>query len=167
MPPAHAPSLSGRLATALSQAANRRGLYLGRRCARIHVAIYRSTRGKVGAHLPGFRHVPIVLVDHIGAKSGTRRTSPLMATEHEGVIAIAASKAGQPTHPAWFHNLMANPNTTIQLRGEIRPVRARKLAGAERDLWWQRLRSNYPGYDFFQQLAGAREIPVVVLEPRN
>jgi deazaflavin-dependent oxidoreductase (nitroreductase family) len=151
----------------MSQAANRRGLYLGRRSARVHVAVYRLTRGRVGGHLPGFRDVPIVLVDHVGARSGKRRTSPLIAHEHEGLIAVAASKAGQPTHPAWFHNLMANPETVIQLGREIRPVRARKLAGAERDLWWQRLRSTYAGYDFFQQLAGAREIPVVVLEPRT
>ena len=126
--PTQTPSLSGRLATAFSEAANRRGLYLGRRSARVHVAFYRATKGRVGGSLPGFPHVPIVLVNHTGAKSGKSRTSPLMAHEHEGVVAVAASKAGQPTNPAWFHNLMANPDTSIQLGREIRPVRVRRVS---------------------------------------
>jgi deazaflavin-dependent oxidoreductase (nitroreductase family) len=65
--------------------------------------------------MPGFPDVPIVLVDHVGAKTGTARTSPLRYQEDNGVVAVAASKAGEPTHPAWFHNLMANPDTPSEL----------------------------------------------------
>lgn len=159
---------TARVTIRVSQWANRRGLYLGRRSATVHVAIYRATRGRIAGHLPGFPDVPFVLVDHVGARTGRRRTSPLMFHEAGGVVAIAASKAGQPTHPAWFHNLMAHPDTMIQIGAEVRrPVRARAASPAERAQWWPRLLERYPGYDFFQQLAGAREIPVVLLEPRR
>ena len=123
--------------------------------------------GRIGGRLPGFPRVPIVLVDHVGARTGKPRTSPLMCHQHDGVVAVAASKAGQPTHPAWFHNLMAHPDTTIQLGAETLPVRARVATDEERSEWWPRLVASYPGYDFFQQLAGARTIPIVLLEPRG
>jgi deazaflavin-dependent oxidoreductase (nitroreductase family) len=130
----------------------------------MHAALYRWTKGRLGGHLPGFPSVPIVLLDHIGAKSGKRRTSPLMCQEHAGVVVVAASKAGQPTNPAWFHNLMAHPKTTIQLGAQKRSVRARVTSGDERSEWWARLVAAYPGYESFQRLAGGRTIPVVLLE---
>jgi len=61
-----------------SQFANKRGIYLGRRSTKIHVALYRGSGGKFGGHLPGWPEARIVLVDHTGAKSGAKRTSPLM-----------------------------------------------------------------------------------------
>jgi deazaflavin-dependent oxidoreductase (nitroreductase family) len=160
-------SLWSRFVLSASQAANRRGLYLGRRSATLHVAVYRRSSGRIGGHLPGFPDVPIVLVDHLGARTGERRTSPLMCHEHDGVIAVAASKAGQPRHPAWFHNLKAHPDTTIQIGDERRPVRARVATDQERAEWWPRLVATYPGYDFFQRFAGTRTIPVVLLERRS
>jgi deazaflavin-dependent oxidoreductase (nitroreductase family) len=81
-------------------------------------------------------------------------------------IVVAASKAGQPTHPAWYHNLRANPETTIQIGAEVRPVRARVAEGDERERLWAQLVDFFPGYDFYRAQAGGREIPVVVLEPR-
>src|SRR3954453_4096946 len=80
-------SLGARLNLAGSQFANKRGLYLGRRSTKVHVRLYRWTRGRVGGRLPGFPDVSIVLVDHVGARSGKRRTSPLMYHEHDGVVA--------------------------------------------------------------------------------
>jgi deazaflavin-dependent oxidoreductase (nitroreductase family) len=158
-------SLSARLNLSGSQFANKRGIYLGRRSTKIHVALYRKTKGKVGGRLPGFPDVPIVLVDHVGAKTGKRRTSPLMYHEDNRVVAVAASKAGEPTHPAWFHNLMANPDTTIQTGADVREVRARVATESEHAEWWPRLVKKYPGYEFFQQRAKDREIPVVLFEP--
>jgi deazaflavin-dependent oxidoreductase (nitroreductase family) len=158
--------LWSRVVMAVSHAANRRGIYLGRRSTRLHVALYRWSSGRIGGRLPGFPWVPIVLVDHVGARTGKPRTSPLMAHRHGGVVAVAASKAGQPTHPAWFHNLMAHPDTTIQMGSTTRPVRARVANDEERSDWWPRLVASYPGYELFQRLAGARTIPVVLLEPR-
>jgi deazaflavin-dependent oxidoreductase (nitroreductase family) len=158
-------SLRARLVLSGSQCANNRGIYLGRRSTKIHVALYRRTNGRVGGRLPGFPNVPIVLVDHVGAKTGAHRTSPLIYHEANGVVAVAASKAGEPTHPAWFHNLMAHPETTIEMGAEVRKVRARVANADERAEWWPRLAEKYPGFQFFQQRAGDREIPVVLLEP--
>lgn len=158
-------SFGARLSLAGSQFANRRGIYLGRRSTKVHVALYRWTRGRVGGKLPGFPNVPIVLVDHVGAKSGKQRTSPLMYHEHDGVVAVAASKAGEPTHPAWYHNLLAHPETTIQTGAHVRKVRARVATEGERAQWWPRLVAKYPGYEFFQQRAKDRQIPIVLFEP--
>jgi deazaflavin-dependent oxidoreductase (nitroreductase family) len=158
--------LAARLTLSGSKFINSRGIYFGRRATKVHVALYRVTKGRVGGRMPGYPDVPIVLVDHVGAKTGTRRTSPLMYQEDGGVVAVAASKAGEPTHPAWFHNLMASPNTTIQTAGEVRRVRARVATGNERAEWWPRLVEKWPGYDFYQQRAKHREIPIVLFEPR-
>ena len=156
------------IADRVSQFANKRGLYLGRRSTKIHVWLYRRTGGRLGGHLPGFPAARIVLVDHVGARSGVRRTSPLMYYEQGGVVAVVASKAGQPTNPAWFHNLKARPDTTIQIGAERREVRARIATDEEREQLWPKFTALYPGFDFFWCLAeGHRTIPVVLLEPRE
>jgi deazaflavin-dependent oxidoreductase (nitroreductase family) len=107
-----------------------------------------------------------LLVNHTGAKTGRRRTSPVMYHEEDGRLAVVASKAGQPTHPAWFHNLMAHPETTIQLGSAIREVRARLATEQERDRLWPEFVAFYPGYEAFEHWAKPRTIPVVIFEPR-
>jgi F420H(2)-dependent quinone reductase len=159
--------LLGRVAVSSSQFANRHGLYLGPRSAKIHVALYRRTGGKLGGHVPGLPSARILLLDHTGAKSGQRRTSPLMYHEDGDVIAVMASKGGQPTHPAWFHNVQANPDTTIQIGSVIRDVRARVATDEERARLWPQFVAFYPGYDFFQRHAKGRKIPIVILESRR
>ncbi len=156
----------GQLTAASSEFVNKRGIYLGRRSTKIHVALYRRSGGKLGGHLPGWPGARIVLVDHTGAKSAVRRTSPLMYQEDGDAVAVVASKAGQPTHPAWFHNLKANPDTTIQIGSVVRDVRARVATDAERDRLWPLFIAFYPGYDFFQRNAKGRKIPIVILDPR-
>ena len=156
----------GRLTAAASQFANKRGVYLGRRSTRLHVALYRRSGGRVGGHVPGWPDARIVLVNHTGARSGTRRTSPLMFHEDGDAIAVAASKAGQATHPAWFHNLKANPDTAIQIGSVVREVRARVATDEERDRLWPQFVAFYPDYDFFQRNAKDRKIPIVILDPR-
>ncbi|HTZ85983.1 MAG TPA: nitroreductase family deazaflavin-dependent oxidoreductase [Solirubrobacteraceae bacterium] len=151
---------------ATSEFANKHGVYLGRRSTRIHVALYRRSNGKLGGHLPGWPAARILLLDHVGAKSGLKRTSPLMYHEDGDLVAVVASKAGQPTHPAWFHNLKANPDTRIQIGSAVRNVRARVASDEERDRLWPRFVAFYPGYDFFQRNAKGREIPIVILDPR-
>lgn len=158
--------LRARLAVSISQFANKRGIYLGRRSTRIHVALYRWSGGRLGRHLPGMPSARILLLDHVGAKSGIRRTSPLMYHQEGDLVAVAASKAGQPTNPAWFHNLQANPDTTIQIASEVRDIRARVASDAERNELWPMFVSFYPGYEFYERLAGGRRIPIVILEPR-
>jgi deazaflavin-dependent oxidoreductase (nitroreductase family) len=156
----------GKLTAATSQLANERGVYAGRRTARIHVALYRRSGGRIGGHVPGWPQARIALVDHVGARSGTRRTSPLMYKEDGGAVVVVASKAGQPTHPAWFHNLRANPDTTVQIGSSVRAVRARVAGDEERERLWPEFVAFYPGYEFYRRNAKGRKIPIVILDPR-
>ena len=88
----------------------------------------------------------------------------MYAIDGENVL-LVASKGGHPKHPAWFHNLMANPDTTIQIGPERRAVRARLATAPERKRLWPIATAVYPGFDTYQERAD-REIPMVVLEPR-
>jgi len=159
-------SLLGKLTSSSSEFINKRGLYAGRRSTRIHVALYRKSGGRVGGALPGWPDAKIVLIDHTGARSGIERTSPVMYHEYGDAIVVAGSKGGQPTHPAWFHNLMANPDTTVQIGSEVRKVHARTAINDERARLWEEMVAMFPGYDFYRRNAKGRTIPIVVLEPR-
>jgi F420H(2)-dependent quinone reductase len=159
-------SLFGKFTASTSQFANKRGFYLGRRSTKVHVALYRRTSGRIGGQIPGWPEARIVLVDHTGARSGVRRTSPLMYHEDGDAIVVAGTKGGQPTHPAWFHNLNANPETTIQIGSEVREVRARVATDEECKRLWPQFVAFYPGYEFFKSNAQGRKIPIVILDPR-
>jgi F420H(2)-dependent quinone reductase len=158
--------LLGRSASGISQFANKRGFYLGRRSTRIHVAIYQRSAGRLGGHLPGWPEARILLLNHTGAKTGRKRTSPLMYHEDGDAYAVVASKGGQSTHPAWFHNLVANPETSIEIGPEVRQVRARVASEEERNRLWPQFIAFYPGYEFFERQAKPRKIPIVILESR-
>ena len=106
------------------------------------------------------------LLDHVGAKSGVRRTSPLLYVRDGEDVVLIASKGGFPKHPAWFHNLKANPETTVQVGGERIPVRARVATAAERERLWPLAEEAWPGYRTYQKRSQGREIPIVILEPR-
>lgn len=160
-------SLLGRLTAASSELLNKRGIYMGPRSTKLHVALYRRSGGRIGSRLPGWPDARILLLDHTGAKTGVRRTSPLIYHEDGDAIAVVASKAGQPTNPAWFHNLVANPETRIQIGPAVREVRARVAAGEERARLWPRFEAAFAGYEFYERNAKGRTIPVVVLEPRQ
>ena len=107
---------------------------------------------------------PIVLVDSVGRKSGKRRTHPLICDEQGENIVVVASKGGIDKHPAWYLNLMANPDTEINWRGEQRRVRAREAEGEERERLWKRMVEVYRDYAQYQSRTD-RRIPVIVLEP--
>jgi deazaflavin-dependent oxidoreductase (nitroreductase family) len=128
-----------------------------------HAAVYRATNGLIGHRFPGF--APMLLVDHVGAKSGTARTSPLVYAEDGENVILVASKGGYPKHPAWFHNLMANPDTSIQIGSTRRRVHARVADAEERKRLWPKVVQVYSGYDDYQRRT-EREIPLVILEPR-
>jgi F420H(2)-dependent quinone reductase len=134
-----------------------------RRAMRLHTAAYRATNGLVGHRIPG--GPSMLLLDHVGAKSGARRTSPLLYVEDGPNLVVVASKGGHPRHPAWFHNLRANSETTVQVGSERRPVRARVATAEERRRLWPRAVKAYRGYSDYQRRTG-REIPLVILEPR-
>jgi deazaflavin-dependent oxidoreductase (nitroreductase family) len=128
--------------------------------------LYRWSGDKFGGYLPGWPAARILLLEHTGARSGVGRTTPLIYCEEGDVIAVAASKGGQPTHPAWFHNLFALPETTIQIGSRMRSVRARVATDAERNGLLPKLVAAYPGYEFFERNARSRKIPIMILDPR-
>jgi len=109
----------------------------------------------------------MLLLDHVGAKSGTKRTAPLLYVEDGEDVVIVASKGGFPKHPAWYHNLLANPDTTVQIGSERRPVHARVARPEERDRLWAMAVKAYGGYRDYAARSKGREIPLVVLEPRR
>jgi deazaflavin-dependent oxidoreductase (nitroreductase family) len=108
----------------------------------------------------------MLLLDHVGAKSGAKRTSPLLYFPDGEDVVVVASKGGYPKHPAWFHNLMANPDTTVQVGTERRRVHARVATAEERGRLWPRAVRSYHGYADYQARSKGREIPLVILEPR-
>jgi deazaflavin-dependent oxidoreductase (nitroreductase family) len=126
-----------------------------------HARIYRATGGRIGHRLPGLPQM--LLLDHVGAKSGAKRTSPLLYIRDGDDLVIVASKGGYPKNPAWYYNLVANPDTTVQLWDEVIPVRARVANGEERARLWTKAVELYPGYAEYQRRAD-REIPVVILQ---
>jgi deazaflavin-dependent oxidoreductase (nitroreductase family) len=128
-----------------------------------HTAVYRATNGRIGHRVPGAP--PVLLLDHVGAKSGTLRTSPLVYGRDGESFVLIASKGGYPKNPAWLHNLLANPDTGVQVGSRHVDVHARVAEGAERARLWQRMLGVYRGYAAYQARA-EREIPVVVLNPR-
>ncbi len=107
----------------------------------------------------------MLLLDHVGAKSGTKRTTPLLYVEDGKDVVIVASKGGFPRHPAWYHNLLANPDTTVQIGSEHRAVHARVATPEERDRLWALADRAYSGYRDYRARAD-REIPLAVLESR-
>lgn len=132
-----------------------------RRFASTHTAVYRATNGLLGHRIPF--SPPVLLLDHVGARSGTSRTTPLVYLDDGDDIVIVASKGGYPRHPGWYHNLLANPDTTIQVGGERRKVRAKVADATERARLWPKVLETYSGFDDYQKHTD-REIPLVILE---
>jgi len=128
-----------------------------------HATIYRASHGLIGHRFPGAP--PTLLLDHVGAKSGRRRTSPLLYTRDGENLVIVASKGGYPKNPAWFHNLVANPDTTVQVGSHRREVHARVADPEERKRLWPVVVGVYRGYEAYRRRT-EREIPLVILEPR-
>ncbi len=128
-----------------------------------HTTVYRATHGLVGHRFPGAP--PMLLLDHVGAKSGRSRTSPLVYVEDGEDIVLVASKGGHPKNPGWFHNLLAHPDVRIQIGSQRRDVRARIATDAERPRLWKKAVATYGGYRGYQERTD-RQIPLVVLEPR-
>jgi deazaflavin-dependent oxidoreductase (nitroreductase family) len=127
-----------------------------------HVRVYRESDGEHGYH---WRGTTILLLSTKGRSSGEERTMPLIHREDDGRWVIVASKGGAPDDPYWYKNLAADPDVTIQVRGDVIPVRARTASGEERDRLWGLMTEVWPAYDEYQQRT-ERPIPVVVLERR-
>ncbi|MEV5495722.1 nitroreductase/quinone reductase family protein [Nonomuraea fuscirosea] len=122
----------------------------------------------VPPRLPGFdeRGLPLILVHHIGAKTGRERTSPLFFQPAGDGWAVFGTNGGSPRHPVWYHNLMANPRTTVEVGAERVEVTARLAEGVERERLWAKEVALVPRFAEFQAASG-RQVPVVVLEPAD
>jgi F420H(2)-dependent quinone reductase len=135
-----------------------------RNVMRGHTVAYRATGGLIGHRIPGAP--PMLLLDHVGAKSGTKRTSPLAYVQDGKDYVIVASKGGHPKHPGWYHNLRANPDTTIQVGSKRKAVRARVANAQEHKRLWPKAVEAYSGYTGYQERT-KRKIPLVILAPRT
>ena len=109
--------------------------------------------------------VPVLCLEVRGAKSGAIRRTPLLFTEVGDEIVIVASATGRPKHPAWFHNVRANPDVKLYAPGgRSGAYTARVVEGEERDRMWQAARELYSGFDVYEgRTEGIREIPIVAL----
>jgi deazaflavin-dependent oxidoreductase (nitroreductase family) len=124
------------------------------------IAEFRETGGKAGG---AFEGKPLVLVHHVGAKSGVQRIAPLVPLLDGDRIFIFASKGGADTNPDWYHNLVTNPQTVVELGSETFPVTARVLSGPERDDIYAKQSVVEPQFAVYQRKT-ARLIPVLELQ---
>jgi F420H(2)-dependent quinone reductase len=126
-----------------------------------HAGVYRATGGKLFGRM-GKR--PILLLNTVGRKSGKKRTSPLLYAMDGEDFVIIASKGGASAHPAWYLNLMANPEATVEIEDREVWVRAEEADSEEKSRLWQKMVEMYPAYDAYQEKT-EREIPLLVLRP--
>jgi deazaflavin-dependent oxidoreductase (nitroreductase family) len=124
---------------------------------------FRANGGVVGGP---FRGAPMLLLTTTGAKSGRQRVNPLVYLPDGDRFVIIASKGGAPTNPDWYHNLLANPETTIEVGTETIPVRADVLTGEERDRLYAKQAAERPAFAEYQAKT-ARRIPVIALRRRE
>jgi deazaflavin-dependent oxidoreductase (nitroreductase family) len=122
---------------------------------------FRANAGKLGGNFEG---APMLLLHTTGAKSGKERVNPMMYREVGGDdIAVFASKAGAPTNPDWYYNLVAHPETTAEIGTETVPVVARVAEGDERTTIWDAQKKDFPGFADYEK-STTRQIPVVILQ---
>jgi deazaflavin-dependent oxidoreductase (nitroreductase family) len=124
------------------------------------IAEFRANEGRVGG---SWASTTLILIHHIGARSGTERVTPLgCSPQGEGRFAIVASNGGSPTHPDWYYNLKANPRINVEVGTQAFMVLAEELDDTARAGLWPKLVAEYPSIGEFQART-ARQIPVVML----
>jgi deazaflavin-dependent oxidoreductase (nitroreductase family) len=120
---------------------------------------FRANEGRVGGNFEG---APMLLLITTGARSGRQRTNPMMFLELDGHTYVFASKGGAPTHPDWYHNLVANPKVQVEQGTETYDATAEVVTGAEHDRIYAEQARRYPGFAGYQE-GTTRVIPVVEL----
>ena len=129
----------------------------------IHRWLYRGSGGKWGQTFFGS---PILLLTTTGRRTGQPRTWPLTYLPEGERLIVIASNGGQPNHPAWYLNLRATPQVSVQLGDRVRTMVAQTAEGDERARLWSRVVEEYPAYAGYQRKTD-RQIPVVVLRPET
>ena len=122
---------------------------------------FRAHEGKVGGQFEG---APLLLLHSTGARTGKQRVNPMMYRQVGDDYAVFASKGGAPANPDWYHNLVANPQATVEVGSNTRDVTARVAEGEERSRIWEEQKREFPGFADYER-ATQREIPVVILSP--
>jgi deazaflavin-dependent oxidoreductase (nitroreductase family) len=123
---------------------------------------FRANGGRVGGRFQG---ADMLLLHHTGARTGAERISPLGYQLVGEGYAVFGSKAGGPTNPDWYHNLVANPDVTVEVGTDTVKVVARVAEPTERDVIWARQKERSPQFAAYEETAAPRKIPVVVLDP--
>jgi len=123
---------------------------------------FRANAGRVGGSFEG---TPLLLLHHTGARSGEKRVNPLAYQRDDGRYVVFASRGGAPRNPAWYHNLKANPNATIEVGTDTIDVRASEASGVERERLYRTQAERIPQFAEYERRS-ERTIPVMVLTPR-
>lgn len=128
----------------------------------VNVWVYRLTGGRLGGTF--LRGAPICLVTTTGKRSGQPRTVALLYLADDADVVLVASKGGMAKSPAWYFNMLANPEVDVQIATTTRRMRARRASDAEKAALWPRLVAMYHDYDDYQKRT-TRNIPVMILSP--
>jgi deazaflavin-dependent oxidoreductase (nitroreductase family) len=127
---------------------------------KVNVIVYKLTGGRLMSQLSG---MPILLVEMKGARSGKKRTIPLMYVPYGDGFLLVASQGGAPKHPVWYHNLVAFPDVRITFGGQTSSMSARRVPDEEKAKLWPVCCEYYPPYHDYQARTG-RNIPVFLCE---
>ena len=129
---------------------------------RQQVALYEATDGQEGATLEGR---PVVILTTTGAKTSNVRKNPVMRIKQRDTYVAVASNAGATSHPAWYHNLIAHPELTLQDGATVHQLRAREVHDQDKAYWWTVAEQFWPHFPEYRANAGDRDIPILLLEP--
>ena len=131
-----------------------------------HIQQYKDDPVAAHEHNPYGKVVPALLLTARGRRTGKDRSLPLIYKKVGDSFVVVGSKAGMDEHPAWYRNLLANPDCHIQVAKEHYDVRARTATGAEREDLWTQMVEVLPQYEEYQSRT-TRQIPIVVLDPQR
>ena len=132
-----------------------------RAATKLHSFVYRATNGRIGGRIAGG---PVLLLTTTGRKSGRARTIPLLYLKDGENMVVVASNGGTASHPAWWRNLAANPEATVEFGGRKVRVRAEEVGSEDKKRLWPKLVKMYGGYEDYRRRTD-REIPVIFLHP--
>lgn len=129
--------------------------------SRLHIGLFRLSRGRWGARLA---HNDMLLLTTTGRRSGRPHTVPLLFLREGQGLVVVASYGGRHHHPDWYRNLLADPQASVRIGADRFPVTARTSGGGERHRLWALVTAAYEGYTDYQERT-RRRIPIVVLDP--
>jgi deazaflavin-dependent oxidoreductase (nitroreductase family) len=133
-----------------------------RAAGKANVPLYRLSRGRIGGKVG---KAPVLLLTSTGRRSGQQRTAPVLFMKDGANVIVIGSNAGNTNEPGWSYNLKANPEATVEIRGDRRTVHARVADGEERERLWKAMNAEYEGFEDYEAKTN-RNIALFVLEPR-